>query len=680
MSGINHLGAFPERIVFSTKKNLFDVGHVTFAKNIQDISNTTAKPSFIKKIFNKMERFSTLFMISQTGRMGISNRKDDVFNVNFNKYNEAVSTLKHRQNNVDLNVDNIESSKSVYFDDKSELDNIIDLKNKVMVERHKVSHFISLIENENSSFKTRYSFFNYLNELQRAEYFCRSSENIEDNQLADIFKNIIEERVERLKKEDIKKIFNEVVIKYRNEIQFKNKDKSTLANFSSNKDKEKFMSKINFLVSLSEYNSSIMNQVFEQDFPKQLQNIMHVILNEEHSHQGVTFLPQQIKNTWIHKYMNEFYGEEKKITTQSMSVNTDSNIEIQNRNDDISSAHSGADRDDVNDNASDLISDLTFVSSLSDDSSSLHSRGYSNDVSDNVSGLMNKEYISSVDKLDTILKTEYSNLLNKDTAIIKKNNIQKAIENILSKLYDLSSIVTESLSLPQSKNKELMIPLEKITAISNITHNIQEQLNNIDSDYSVKLSKGKSFYSKIRGSTENIADMFSSMAELIEHSNNKDFSFIRGKIENILKSIFGEINYSMLIGKKELLDNIMELMSKFIHDSNESIETNNKTKNDDNEIDSDMGRFDYSTNSLEWDDTIDYDDSNNAYEEQESPSIDFKLVPEQSLGKNNIEAELKKTELNMKELNNDLEEVSLNEKKLKMKKDYYNLTHLEKNE
>lgn len=201
MSGVNHLGAFPERIVFSTKKNLFDVSHVTFAKNIQDISNTTAKPSFIKKIFNKMERFSTLFMISQTGRMGISNRKDDVFNVNFNKYNEAVSTLKHRQNNVD----NIESSKSVYFDNKSELDNIIDLKNKVMVERHKISHFISLIENENSSFKTRYSFFNYLNELQRAEYFCRSSENIEDNQLADIFKNIIEERVERLKKEDIKK-------------------------------------------------------------------------------------------------------------------------------------------------------------------------------------------------------------------------------------------------------------------------------------------------------------------------------------------------------------------------------------------------------------------------------------------------------------------------------------------
>lgn len=677
MSNINHLGAFPERIVFSTKKNLFDVGHVTFAKNIQDIANTTAKPSFIKKIFNKMERFSTLFMISQTGRMGISNRKNDVFNTNFNKYNEAVSTLKHRQNNFDLNVDNIESSKDFDLNNKGGLDNIIALKNKVIVERHKVSYFISLIENENSSFKTRYSFFNYLNELQRAEYFCRSSENIEDNQLADIFKNIIGERVERIKKEDVKKIFNEIVIKYGNEIQFKNKDKSTLANFSSNKDKEKFISKINFLVLLSEYNSSIMNQVFKQDFPKQLQNIMHAILNEEHSHQRVIFLPQQIKNTWIHKYMNEFYGEEKKITTQGMGVNTDSNIEVKNRNDDISSAYSGAYRDDMNENASGLINGLSFFSSLSDDSSRLHSRRYSNDMGDNISGLMNKGYISSADELYTTLKTEYPNLLYKDSSITPKNNLKKEIENILSKLYDLSSIVTESLSLPQSKNKELIISLEKITAISNIIHNIKEQVNNIESDYSFQLSESESesesFYSKIRGSTENIADMFSSMAEIIEHSNNKDFSFIREEIENMLKNIFGEINYSMLIGKKELLDNIMELISKFIHDSNESIEINNN----DNKVDSDMGRFNYSTNSLEWDDIIDHNDF---YEEQGSPSIDFKLVPEQSLEKNNIEAELKRTELNMKELNNDLEKISLNEKKLEMEKDYYNLTHLEKNE
>lgn len=57
MSSINNLGAFPERIVFSTKKNLFDVGHVTFAKNIQDISNTTAKPSFIKKYLIKWNDF-----------------------------------------------------------------------------------------------------------------------------------------------------------------------------------------------------------------------------------------------------------------------------------------------------------------------------------------------------------------------------------------------------------------------------------------------------------------------------------------------------------------------------------------------------------------------------------------------------------------------------------------------
>ena len=182
-----------------------------------------------------------------------------------------------------------------------------------------------------------------------------------------------------------------------------------------------------------------------------------------------------------------------------------------------------------------------------------------------------KEYISNTDVLDEILKAEYSNLLSKDTPII-----QTAIRNILSKLYDLSSIVTESLSSPQSEKNELMISLEKITVISNIIHNIQEQLKNIESDYSVELGESHNFYSKIKGSTENIADTFNLMADLIENSNNTNLSFIREKMENTLKNIFGEINYSMLLGKKELLDNIMELMTGFIGDSNKSIGENNK--------------------------------------------------------------------------------------------------------
>lgn len=42
--------------------------------------------------------------------------------------------------------------------------------------------------------------------------------------------------------------------------------------------------------------------------------------------------------------------------------------------------------------------------------------------------------------------------------------------------------------------------------------------------------------------------------------------------------------------------------------------------------------------------------------------------------------ELKRTELNMKDLGNDLEGSTLNEDNLKMNNDYYKLTTLEKNE
>lgn len=127
------------------------------------------------------------------------------------------------------------------------------------------------------------------------------------------------------------------------------------------------------------------------------------------------------------------------------------------------------------------------------------------------------------------------------------------------------------------------------------------------------------------------------MADLIENSNNTNLSFIRGKIENTLKNIFGEINYSMLVGKKELLDNIMELMTRFIGDSNKSIGENNKkivdkTKNN-NITDSDVIKFDYSNNNLEWEDISLYFYPDNLDKEILSPLIKSIMKLDQSLEK-----------------------------------------------
>lgn len=331
MNSIINFGEFPKKIVFSAKKDIFDRRNVTFAKNIEDISNTTAKPSFIKKIINKMEKFSTLFMISQTGRMGISNRKDDVSGNNVNIYNKTLANLKDKRNEALKKLGTPVSINNKNFVNQiksNKVDVLIDFKNEIVVECHKLEHFMTLIENENSSFKDRYSFFNYLTELQRAESFCRASNNVDDDNLANVFKNILEERLGRVKIEDVKKIFNEVVIKYKNETQFKSREEKTLKNFSSNKDKEKFLSKINFLVSLSEYNpsilraisppiiseqsESIMDEASSEIIPKQLQNIMHTILNEEYLDYKITFSPRKVKDTWIVKYMNNFYKSEKK--------------------------------------------------------------------------------------------------------------------------------------------------------------------------------------------------------------------------------------------------------------------------------------------------------------------------------------------------------------------------------
>ncbi len=51
MNRVNGLYIFNKSIELSTKKDYLESRYVTFAKKIEDISNTTAKPSFIKKLF-----------------------------------------------------------------------------------------------------------------------------------------------------------------------------------------------------------------------------------------------------------------------------------------------------------------------------------------------------------------------------------------------------------------------------------------------------------------------------------------------------------------------------------------------------------------------------------------------------------------------------------------------------
>lgn len=326
MNRVNDVGVFNKGIELSTKKDYLGSCYVTFAKNIKDISNTTAKPSFIKKVIHMMERFTMFFAISQTGRMGISNRDG-----NLNRYNETRTNLENKVKDLKCKIDefNNKLTKKDNVDrEKAEIATIT-------AEYHNLNHFLSLIENENSSFKDRYSFFNYLNELQRAENFCRSSSNTDYNHLADEFENIIKERVERIKKEDVIKIFNEVLIRYDNETRFKNSNERILANFSSNKEKEKFLSKINFLVCVSKYNLPLMVEVenLKEEFPVKLRKIMNVILYEESIMSEIlnkanidcvySYSLNKVQNIWIEEYINKFYGGEEIII---MDKSTDDNV------------------------------------------------------------------------------------------------------------------------------------------------------------------------------------------------------------------------------------------------------------------------------------------------------------------------------------------------------------------
>ncbi|NBN73741.1 hypothetical protein [Proteus sp. G2615] len=600
---VNGLKSFDARISFSTSRVVFDNDKLTITKNIKNISNTTTKFNFVKKVFNAMRKFSTLLMMSQSGRMGIENRKGNIvrytdemnilnsrFNECFELQNENSKELKNKGNELDsliinrenlkltllnndifnefihnekeleliLNdpeklkelINNNESFKSKIDNDEKigkiikiflksnrielekNLESAIDLKNKLIIEERKVDHFLSLIENENVSFNDRYSFFNYLNELKRAESFCQQSGNPSDEQLADVFKNIFEERISRVKESDVKKIYSEVIDTYHYETFFLKENKSILANFSSNNEKEKFLSKINFLVSISESHPDILNNLFDQNISDKLHDIMHTILNEEYHDSGVNISYFNTKNTWIKEYMNEFYGSERKITTQSVGTNTE------NENEKI--AQSEGTNTDIQD-----------VDSYNNNAV------YSNEKSHD------GEVFFEIEGLDSILKEFSTELKNRD--ISNYSQFNDAIKNMLDKLSVLSDVITETLESPIVEEKKLLVSVENMEIFSKTIYSIQQQLVSIKPDYASGLGNINNFYPEIQRSTEDISDAFENIINIITPSRGSDST--KSEIKTLLSRVFNKINTSKIILRKEMLNVVIELFDKLVKES-----------------------------------------------------------------------------------------------------------------
>lgn len=600
---VNGLKSFDARISFSTSRVVFDNDKLTITKNIKNISNTTTKFNFVKKVFNAMRKFSTLLMMSQSGRMGIENRKGNIvrytdemnilnsrFNECFELQNENSKELKNKGNELDsliinrenlkltllnndifnefihnekeleliLNdpeklkelINNNESFKSKIDNDEKigkiiknflksnrielekNLESAIDLKNKLIIEERKVDHFLSLIENENVSFNDRYSFFNYLNELKRAESFCQQSGNPSDEQLADVFKNIFEERISRVKESDVKKIYSEVIDTYHYETFFLKENKSILANFSSNNEKEKFLSKINFLVSISESHPDILNNLFDQNISDKLHDIMHTILNEEYHDSGVNISYFNTKNTWIKEYMNEFYGSERKITTQSVGTNTE------NENEKITQSEG-------------TNTDIQDVDSYNNNAV------YSNEKSHD------GEVFFEIEGLDSILKEFSTELKNRD--ISNYSQFNDAIKNMLDKLSVLSDVITETLESPIVEEKKLLVSVENMEIFSKTIYSIQQQLVSIKPDYASGLGNINNFYPEIQRSTEDISDAFENIINIITPSRGSDST--KSEIKTLLSRVFNKINTSKIVLRKEMLNVAIELFDKLVKES-----------------------------------------------------------------------------------------------------------------
>ncbi|WP_337233902.1 hypothetical protein [Proteus terrae] len=622
MIDLNNISNFERKVSFSTKRDFFNNDNLTITKNIKKISNTEIEFNLVKKIFSGIKRLSTLLFVSQTGRIGISNRKENV-----EKCQETISLLQEKlnKNNIDLNNLNLEKENnnialkndleveqnSDLKEEKNELNQkLIDmtkLSDSLLKEREKIDLFITLIKNENSKFKDRYSFFNYLNELQRAEYFCRKSNDETEKKIADVFENILKERLGRVKGSDIKKIYNEIISTYQFESAFLDEREkgNILSKFSTSENREKFLSKINFLVLLLVNDPKIMNACFNKVMLNNLLNIMSIILGEGNKGNKVDSFFHQIKDAWIPKYMNEFYESKRteaptsteapilvdvststdledldSLSDFDTSINSDEETDFDNteleqklQSDRISSfgvlegnfkgiiEHSNSDLiylDELQDNVKDIIehsnSDLIYLEELQD-----------------------KYKVTKKDILDEQSSRNLSNLtkeleesLNIGSQAIKENPIYEAIQNIITSLFEVNTLA--EIGFSASSNSNDLIYKESIENIRIKLNTACSQLFSVESQISSEEPKKTESDEKFQAAIENVLGNLQGLINFIDKPIFDERAMAQLKINmmNVIHNSINSLTISNLDKKVESLDSVSNLINGFIENlSNE---------------------------------------------------------------------------------------------------------------
>ncbi|MEX3026626.1 hypothetical protein [Proteus sp. STS61-E] len=280
----------------------------TYAKKINKIKNTPVAPSFGKKVIHML---TSLFHKIEI--------KFLIRNIKNNKLSSVVDINKH--NNFFNDVDNEESKKSdgsCSINSNSEgCFSQDEIKNK------NLEAIKNIIYHANDKFDF-YSFCDYLTEIKRAKDFFSSLNDVAGGEcsdsklIVDLLNKIAINRIKAIDDKSIKNVFKLVSLKFDFENVNLNKKYDFMHNFSSLKERDKFIKSINLLlISIDE--GQVLKK-FDNNIKNEMENklsiIMMIVLGKNTDGE---YSFDSLKQEWNEKYISNNYNAIKR----NKIINTD---------------------------------------------------------------------------------------------------------------------------------------------------------------------------------------------------------------------------------------------------------------------------------------------------------------------------------------------------------------------
>lgn len=300
--------SFEPKSLFLNKQHYFPKKeNYIFTKNISEIKNTPVIPSFGKKIIQSL---ASLFH-----KLAIHFLIRDIKN---NKLSSVVDISKHSYlfNEIDNKIDK----------EECEINNLPGKENEI---RNKNLNTINnIISHANDKFDF-YSYCDYLTEVKRAKDFFSAQDDIgkegSDNKLiVECLNEIIKSRINAINNNGIKNIFKLINSKFNFENIHLNKKYKFIYNFSTEKERDKFIKSMNLLLIgieevqvLNKFDNNIKNKI-----ESKLSTIMMMVLDKKMDSE---YFFDDLKQEWMEKYIGNNYNAIKRnmIVDTDISENTD---------------------------------------------------------------------------------------------------------------------------------------------------------------------------------------------------------------------------------------------------------------------------------------------------------------------------------------------------------------------